>query len=250
MHPITLIASSIKKDDPDYPELPDAKVATGECCFTGEKTDCIPRSLLLGKSFNNHDTLLRPGSKFASLDAWVCMKYKWERSSSFFCDGKSFDRLNRQGVRDKFFQKELPDLWVGHATTSYKKHGSLLTKTNMSRKNRIWSFEMKLVDASDIQKRDEWWGILNEYLRLGISRPVMESLTINPAYISKIGLDVWVKFERWATDKYQSNLYAFLCYLLPSQDELKAENSVNTTQPEKKEKVPAIARKSGQLELF
>jgi hypothetical protein len=231
--------------------MPDIEIQRGICCITGEKTDCIAREELIGKSFNNHDYLLAPESNLISLEAWRTLKYKWERASSFFCDGKNFLRLSRVGVRDKFFEPEMPDMWIGYATTSYKKHGCFAVKMNMSRKSRIWSFEMRRVDASDIAKRDDWWGRLNEYLRLGISRPVMETLSVNPAYIPKIGVENWLKFEAWARNKYQSNLYAFLCYLLPSQEELKEERKdvvdiPETVEiPEKKENI-----NNKQLELF
>lgn len=245
MHPITMIAQSLKQDDPDYPVMPDYPVKKEVCCFTGETTDCIQRKNLIGKSFNNHDALLRPGSQWVSLEAWKAMKYKWERASSFWCDGNDFKRLDRVGVRNKFLNYDMPDLWIGYATTSYKKHGSFLVKPNMSKKSHVWSFEMKIVDASDRERTEDWWNMLNKYIRLGISRPVMETLAVNPAYIKLFGLDVWLEFESWAKDKYQSNLYAFLCYLLPSQEELKKEKKeaeageVPIDDADKPESIPA-----------
>jgi len=70
----------------------------------------------------------------------------------------------------------------------------------------------------------EWWDVLNVALRAGIGRTVLESLDCPPFVMAKVGLPVWLEFEAWARPKYLSALYAFLCYLLPSQEELKHES--------------------------
>jgi len=155
-----------------------------------------------------------------SADAYYALKFKWERMGSWFCDGITFERLTRQDVRTKVFQERMPERWTAYATTSYKKHGSLIAKVNTHDK-RMWLFEMRLVDCTNMPQVNEWWNILNAALRAGIGRSVLESLDC-PAYvIQKVGLSTWLEFEQWARSKNQSSLYAFLCYLLPSQEELK-----------------------------
>lgn len=222
MTPVNLIASAIQAD-PERPELP-CEPRDGVCAVTGMAGACVPRKELFGKSFTNGDILARPDSDFVSVDAFLALKYKWERMSSWFCDGKTFQRLDRQGVRAKVFQPEMPEQWTAYATTSYKKHGALNAVVNTATR-RVWLFEMRRVDLSDLTQVMEWWGVLNVALRAGIGRSVMETLDCPPFVIAKVGLQTWLTFEAWARPRYLSALYAFLCYLLPSQEELKhAEN--------------------------
>jgi len=230
MHPVNLIASSIRSNfkngidiNDDNFQLWSGKTERGICALTGLETDCVERKEAIGKSFTNIDTLACPNSQYVSIDALYGLKYKWCRAGSWFCDGNTFERLDRLGVRRKVFQVEMPEKWTAYATTSYKKHGELLAKVNTG-KQRIWLFEMRLVDCSDMSKVTEWWDILNAALRNGIGRTTMEKCDCPPYLMQKIGLSMWLNFEKWARDRYLSSLYAFLCYLLPSQEELKNEN--------------------------
>jgi len=218
MHTINLISSAIPTHE-DRPVLP-CEPIEGVCAITGLRGRCIPRKKLLGKSFTNGDLLARPESDMVSSDAYYALKFKWERMNSWFTDGVTFERLTRQDVRTKVFQKDMPEQWSAYATTSYKKHGALNTKVNTG-KSRVWLFETRLVDCTDMAKVKDWWGVLNVALRTGIGRTVLESLDCPPFVISKVGLTMWLEFEVWARPKYLSSLYAFLCYLLPSQEELK-----------------------------
>ena len=232
MHPVSLIASAIKQGK-ECPALPYKSIQTeAVCAITGMRVPCIPRKELIGKSFTNHDALAAPHSEYVGVDAYLALKYKWERMASWFCDGITFERLNRQGVRAKVFQKAMPTQWAAYATTSYKKHGALHARVNTGGR-RIWLFEMRLADLSDRNQVDEWWRALNAALRAGIGRSVLESLDCPPFLVGKVGLKTWMEFERWAQPKYQSATYAFLCYLLPSQEELKLEsNTVETPRQE------------------
>jgi len=160
----------------------------------------------------------------AEPDAYYALKFKWERMNSWFCDGVTFERLTRQDVRAKVFQDAMPEQWSGYATTSYKKHGALNAKVNTG-VQRIWLFETRLVDCTDMANVREWWEVLNTALRAGIGRSVLESLECPTFVMSKVGLTTWLEFEEWARPKYLSALYAFLCYLLPSQEELKHEQA-------------------------
>lgn len=222
MHAANLISAAITNHE-DRPLLP-CEPVEGVCAITGEQGACVPRKKLLGKSFTNGDVLDRPESDMVSIDAYYALKFKWERMNSWFTDGITFERLTRQDVRAKVFQESMPAQWSAYATTSYKKHGALNAKVN-TEKSRIWLFEMRLVDCTDMTKVTEWWDVLNVALRAGIGRTVLESLDCPPFAMSKVGLKTWMDFEVWARPKYLSSLYAFLCYLLPSQEELKHEHA-------------------------
>jgi hypothetical protein len=220
MHPVNLISQAIKENK-DRPELP-CESQEGVCAITGQCCQCIPRKKLIGKSFTNLDLLARPDSTMVGIDAYYALKFKWERMNSWLCDGDTFQRLDRVGVREKVFQEIMPSMWTAYATTSYKKHGALRSKVNTGDR-RIWLFEMRLVDCTNMAQVREWWQVLNTALRAGIGRSVIESLVCPSYVIGKVGISTWLEFERWAWPRYQSSLYAFLTYLLPSQEELKKE---------------------------
>ena len=222
MHPVNLISAAITQHE-DRPTLP-CDTSEGVCAITGLRGACVPRKKLLGKSFTNGDLLIRPDSDMVSVDAYFAIKFKWERMNSWFTDGKTFQRLTRQDVRTKVFLPDMPEQWAAYATTSYKKHGALNAVINTG-ENRIWLFEMRRVDCSDMAHVMEWWDVLNTALRAGIGRSILESLVCQPFVIGKIGLSTWMEFEQWARPRYLSALYAFLCYLLPSQEELKNESA-------------------------
>lgn len=222
MHPVNLIARGLDGSDKDYPALaPD--FVNGICAVTGIEGQCVPRKTLFGKSFCDGETLAAPSSVVVSVDAYITLKYKWERMSSWVCCESGFKKLSRVGVREAVLSESITAPWCGYATTSYKKHGALRAPINYSQGQNKWLFETRLVDCSDIKKVAEWWSILNKALRLGAGRSVLETLNCPPFVMRKIGLSEWVKFELWAKPRAKSSLYAFLCYLLPSQEELKNE---------------------------
>lgn len=213
MHPIQLICSNL--------EATDIETVDGVCCVTGVRGPCVKRKDLLGKSFTNIDMLKCPESELVSLDVYTVMKYRPTRSS-WFCDEREFKQLTRLTVREMVFQEEMPHVWAAYATTSFKKHGALKTKIN-SGKKRVWLFEERHVNCTDMEKVRSWFGIMDQALRSGISRSAIGSLECVPFVIEKVGLKIWLDFERWARPKYQSALYSFMAYLLPSQKELKNE---------------------------
>lgn len=236
MHPTILFSNALQKSIKNGIDIGDKKfllwdkyqTVTAECAVTGFETQCIKRKEVFGKSFTNVDCLKCPNSDYVSLDAYYAIKYKWQRMSSWLCDGDQFLKLDRIGVRDMVFNFDMPRVWTAYATTSYKKHGVLNSFLNYGNKSKIWLFEMQRVDCSDTQKMIAWWDILNTALLNGISRTSMEKCDCQPHFITKIGLVKWLNFEKWAKDKYQSSLYRFLCYLLPSQAELKANAKKDT----------------------
>lgn len=198
----------------------------GLCCLTGIETDCLPRKYAFSDKFTNYDLLKAPHSQFISVDAYTALKLRPQRGSSWFCDGDTFYALNRQGVREMALKEHMPPVWAAYATTSYKKHGCLRTKVNKGRQ-RVWLFENTLVDCTNYSRVMDWWAILNKALRDGFGRSILESLNCPAFVISKVSITKWLAFERWARNAYTSALYQFLCYLLPSQEELKAEGNTD-----------------------
>jgi hypothetical protein len=215
MTAIDLIAAALP------PEIPPEPSVEGICCVTGATCETISRKHVIKPSFTNLDLLHAPGSDRAGVAAWMTLNHKWERMSSWVCNGETFVRLDRKGVREQVLSRDeivLPCAY--YATTSYKKHGSLLAPANPPGR-RVWLFEMRLVDCSDMDDVVDTWTRLRAAQDSGISRPLIESLDIAPGYMGKIGWRVWRDFERWARPRMRSSLYSFLTYLLPSKRELK-----------------------------
>lgn len=200
----------------------------GICCLTGAHGPTIPRKDLIGASFTDRDLMRRPDSDRVGVPAWRALRHKWERMSSWICDGQTFDRLDRQTVRLHVIGGVDRPQWAAYATTSYKKHGALRTPVN-SGGSQFWRFENTTVDCSDRERIAEWWERLNHWLRAGIVRPVLESGRCSPYAIKCAGVQEAIAFDQWAATKWRSPIYQFLCYLLPSQEELKNEKPLPTT---------------------
>jgi len=211
-----------------------------QCAVTGSMTDCIERKKLLGGSFTTQSTLAFPGSDYVSLNAFYALKYRPERGSSWIVSEKEFKKLSRVEIRPLVLRHPGFKTWSGYATTSYKKHGSVLSPVNNERR-AVWVFETLIVDCSDNEKVNEIYNKLCEYQLKGFGRTIFESCEIPSYLIAKLGLQEWLEFESWARPIFKSNLYQFLCYLLPSQAELK-ENGL--------QKEPEIKEKKGQIDLW
>jgi hypothetical protein len=220
MHAVNLLASALRRDPPPDAKAPPGNPVEAVCAVTGQTASCYPRKTILGASFTNLDLLKAPDSAYISEDAWIALSCKWERMSSWFCDGVHFARLERKDVRDMVIAGTYPDIWTAYATTSYKKHGSLWSTVNAGRA-AVWRFESLSVDCSDHALLIDWWGILNTAFRAGIGRHVMGTLTPISATFAFAGIQAWMDFHAWAKPRYMSPLYQFLCYLLPSLEELK-----------------------------
>lgn len=222
MHAVCLIAQSLPEEE--KPEITEES-SLGICAVTGLESQTLSRKRLFGSSFTDGALLAAPTSDRVSVEAYIALKYKWERMSSWICDGQHFRRLNRVEVRDAVLGHPPKMPWAAYATTSYKKHGALRTPVNGLSQNR-WIFENKEVDCSDLDKMMDWWARLNHALRLGLGRTILETLDCPAFMIRKVGLSEWMAFEKWAAPCKNTALYAFLCYLLPSQEELKNERQV------------------------
>lgn len=209
------------------PEEPQA----GLCCVTGKRCQTVSRKFGIKPSFTNWSLLNAPDSERISVAAWrvlthsVAVEGKGRelrplQQSSWICTGDALTLLDRQGVRKQVLEGVAASAWCAYATTSYKKHGCLLTPVNTGGR-QVWVYETRLVDCSDRVAVGETWGRLRAAQDAGIPRPLIEYLDISPAYMAKIGWRLWRDFESWARPRVRSPLYQFLAYLLPSQEEMR-----------------------------
>ena len=217
MNIFELYSNAIKPEHIEYPKQTEMQT----CCFTGKECLCIPLKECVSNGFVNTDILLAPNSKYASIEVFQAFKHHWERSSSWLITDKEFIRLKTKlEIRPLVLNGVESNLWAGYITTSYKKHGTLKTVINSGNK-AFWGFENLLVDCSDKKKVNEWFQIMLTALKNGIYRTSIETCDCQSAIIGKVGIKTWLDFYKWGKDKYQSPLYQFLCYLLPSKEELK-----------------------------
>ena len=226
MHAIDLLAGAMP-DDHHVPPHGES-VAHGVCCITGAEGPTIPRTALLRKSFTDGRTLMAPGSDRVGLNAWKA--FMWheprgkrgfhpERMSSWLCAADRFVCLDRAAARAAVLCDPPPAPWAGYVTTSYKKHGALRAPVNTPA-SAVWLFETRLVDCSDRNAVLATYGLLREWQRIGLTRPILETLACPLHVLRRIGVDAWMQFHAWAWPRHQSPLYAFLCYLLPSKKEM------------------------------
>lgn len=217
MNIFELISNTIKKEWIDLPSEPIVKI----CAVTGKKTLCVPRKNLMSSGFTDQRVLSCPTSDFISIEAYQTMKYQLERKSSWIVIEKKFKRLKRIDIRPYVLNGVQGKIWAGYVTTSYKKHGALKAVINHSK--AIWAFDEALVDCSNKEKVNNWYNHLVVEFKKGFGRTILETLHCPPYILKRIGLMEWQQFEKWAKPKYKSSLYKFLCYLLPSQAELKKQ---------------------------
>ncbi len=230
MRAVDLIYQALPKADP--PEV----AHEGVCCVTGDYGPTIARKHAILPTFTNLDILRAPNSDRVGLPAWRAITYTAPnegkkrdlaplRQSHWICDGNILTLLDRVGVRQLVLAHDpQAATWAGYVTTSYKKHGVLLAPVNACSR-RVWLWETRLVDCSDVQLVQATWRRLRDAQDAGMPRPLIESLDISPGYMGKIGWRVWREFYRWAYPRRLSALYQFLTYLLPSQEELKCATS-------------------------
>jgi hypothetical protein len=229
MHTVELLAQAIPAADREPPPV---TPQPGVCCITGKSSgDTIPRKKLLSSNFSDTNLLAAPDSDRVGLPAWYSWRYgyladptkkrkkKPEMMACWWCDGEQFKEVGKVEIRDLVLNGTSAKRWAGWVTTTYKKHGSLRSPVN-GRPYGIWGFDDLLVDASNITTVAEYWRIMREAQDAGIWRTAIKTLDAPTGMIRKAGA-VWQPFYRWAQTRYQSPLYHFLEYLLPSQEELK-----------------------------
>jgi hypothetical protein len=206
------------------------------CAVTGERCQCIPRKKLFSSNFTEQPELRCPESQYVGTDVYQALKYPKERQSSWIVDSNDFQLLKRIDVRSHVLNGANKDVWAGWVTTSYKKHGAFRAQLNQAGRS-LWAFDERIIDCSDNKRVNEIYTKLVLYLKKGFSRSTLETLQC-PTYVVKIlGIQEWLNLEKWAIRLYKSNLYKFLCYLLPSQDELKNEGWENPLKKKKGEKL-------------
>lgn len=230
MSAVELISRALPVIEP--PELPEP----GLCCVTGDSGPTISRSYAILPSFTGLDLLRAPQSDRVGISAWRVLTYTVPhhdptkkrdlrplQQSAWLCDGKELSLLDRQTVRKYVLAGVQAESWCGYVTTSYKKHGALLAPVNRPGQQR-WQFELLTIDCSDRVAVADYWSRLRVAQDAGIARPLIESLDISPGYMGKIGWRLWRDFEAWARPRMLSGLYRFMTYLLPSQEELRANS--------------------------
>lgn len=234
MHASDLIASALTEAQKE--PLPET-AQQGICCVTGNLTDTIARKHLLGYTFLDLNLLAAHDSPRIGVNVWYAFKFgdygidketgelkkrkkTPECMACWWCDGQSFIEMTKPKIRDMVLRGTTAKNWAAWVTTSYKKHGSLRSKVN-NQPFGFWGFDDLQVDASDRAKVLIIWKKLRTAQAKGIGRSYMETLDIPVNVMQKLGLILCNDFVLWAHDYYQSPLYQFLLYLLPSQDELK-----------------------------
>lgn len=234
MHATDLIALSLTESQKE--PLPE-QAQQGICCVTGQLTNTIARKHLFGNTFLDLNLLAAHDSNRVGVNVWYAFMYgdygtdaetgelkkrkkKPEVMACWWCDGQSFIEMSKPKIRELVLRGTTATQWAGWVTTSYKKHGSLRAKVNHDSFG-FWGFDEMLVDARDREKVLDIWQHLRTAQNLGIGRTYMESLDMPISVMIKLGLVVCNDFIQWAKQHYQSPLYQFLVYLLPSQDELK-----------------------------
>lgn len=233
MHAVDLIAATLT-DEKKYP-VPGSP-ERGICCVTGEETMTIPRRKLFGSSFMDANLLAAPDSDRVGLNAWYAMQFgeaginpdgtrkkrrkKPEMQACWWTDGRVFRVVGKAEIRRMVLGGAPSTPWAGWVTTSYKKHGALRAPVNPSPYG-VWGFDDLLVDCSDIETVRVWWHVLRQAQDAGIGRAYIEAAKMPPVLAARVGIVTWMRFEQWARERYQSPLYRFLAYLLPSQAEIK-----------------------------
>jgi len=223
--PAELVASALLPLTERVP-LPQEPVH-GTCAVTGREGPCIRRKDAIGGNFTTQGIFAAPNSDLVGVETYQALKWKWQRMSSWICDGRQFVKLRRPDVRravlegpEGFFDSP-PERWAAYCTTSYKKHGILVARVNAYPRSALWAFDDVLVDCSDGAAVRAMYTRLCGYLESGIGRPALESRHPNVATIKRSGISTWLDFEKWSADKWRSPLYRFVCYLLPSIEERK-----------------------------
>jgi hypothetical protein len=218
-----LIAESIRDEWIDLPVEPVMNV----CAITGaEDVPCVPANKLFSGNFVGYNELAVPESKYVSVNAYQALKYRPQRGSSWIVSREyGFQRLRRIEVRPYILKGIDSKCWSAYVTTSYKKHGAFRGTINTENFG-IWRFDDIHIDCSDSVLVNDWYNTLNTYLHFGINRIVLETAVLTPWAIKHVGIVECFRFMKWAKYKYKSALYQFLCYLLPSQEEIKNEKDV------------------------
>ncbi len=234
MHATDLIAACLTDDQKE--PLPEA-AQNGICCVSGAETETIARKHLFGSNFCDLNLLACPESPRVGVNVWYAFQFgaygvdvesgetkkrkkKPEMQACWWTDGETFRETGKAQTREMVLRGVTSKHWAGWVTTSYKKHGALRSPVNGASFGS-WGFDDLLVRANNQADVLAMWRKLRDAQSNGIGRPGIETLDIPIPIMLKIGVTFCNDFLTWAQPRYQSPLYQFLTYLLPSQDELK-----------------------------
>jgi len=219
MHTVDLIANALRANGDIDP--PSAKMGT--CCLTGSECMTVPRELAIKSTFTQLNLLKAPASDRVGVNAYHALNYKWERMSLWFVSDKGMQLIkDKATLRLIVMRHAYPDRWAGYVTTSYKKHGALVAPVS-TREHRVWALDELQVDLSNHSRVVETYNRLIDAKIAGIGNSVMESLEPPPVLFRGVNPKTWLAFRRWALPRYQSPLYRFCLYLLPSMEDMKKE---------------------------
>jgi hypothetical protein len=234
MHATDLITACLTDDQKE--PLPEA-AQPGVCCVTGAVADTIARKHLFGSNFMDLNLLACPESSRVGINVWYAFQFgaigvnaetgetnkrkkKYEMQACWWTDGIAFREMDKAQIRKFVLYGTTSKYWAGWVTTSYKKHGALRAPVNNTPFGS-WGFNDLLVRANDTVNVHGTWGKLREAQGNGIGRIGLETVDIPVSIMVKVGINYCTKFISWALSRYQSPLYQFLVYLLPSQEELR-----------------------------
>ncbi|MBP8055082.1 MAG: hypothetical protein KA314_04540 [Chloroflexi bacterium] len=234
MHATDLITACLT--DAQKEPLPEA-ARSGICCVTGVTTETIARKQLFGSSFCDLNLLACPESPLVGVGVWYAFQFgaygidaesgqakkrkkKPEVMSCWWTDGQTFHEMGKAQIRELVLRGTTAKHWAGWVTTTYKKHGALRSPVNGTPFGS-WGFDDLLVRANDVTAVLEMWRKLRQAQNNGIGRTGIETLDIPIPIMIKVGMGFCNDFLAWARPRYQSPLYQFLVYLLPSQEELR-----------------------------
>lgn len=224
MHCVELIAQAKKPDGYQLPEkYASLETEPGFCCVTAAwEQQTIKREKKIARTFTNRNLFRAPYSSRISLAAVIALDYRPARMSSWLVDEQQFVKLKRIEARASVLAGPDADQppWAGYITTSYKKHGSLNTPINTKGK-AVWNFEGVMTDCSDQEQVLAWYERMQSMRLAGYPRPCMEELSMSPGQVEKLGYIPWMRYCEWAESKINSPLYRLLCYLMPSEAEIK-----------------------------
>lgn len=237
-----------------------AETKPGLCCLSGIECECVDMKDVLGKSFTNYDLLKAPQSKMISADAYTSLTFKWERMSCWIVSNGVFKRLDmkidKELVRNIVYNGCESPSWMSYITTRYKKHGLLHCVVNKSGRGII-RFEGQNADCRNGELVNSLNNSMQEMIRLGFGRTVLETLDCPSYILREKDINQWLDFVSFAQKHRDSGLYQLLCYLLPTQEELKAERKdIGIEEPEKKKEEKQVVEKPAkkmnpqQLSMF
>lgn len=224
MHPTDLIAMHVEMDTPETKhEI---------CALTGVQCECVPLKSIISSSFTDGRLFAYPSSNWLGVNVYKAWKFEIrhpDKKRGFAPERNSCWVVNKTGWQYKLVKREIRDIalngydppWSCWVTTGYKKHGSLRAVVNNSRFGAI-ALNESLADCSDVGKTKILYDTMHDMQISGFGRKILETLDCPPGYLKKYGFEKWNKYREWAKPFYQSALYQFVCYILPTKEEMES----------------------------